>query len=124
MTRSDVPGATTLDIKGALGFSNFSKVVPTSRQTILREASEVALREIAKRQEMVTMQEDGVLKVLLGKTTFGEVKSVTGEISWKMLGLPAPTGHIASFLGKLEKSFVIISNLGAIPRERIKNPFI
>jgi type II secretory ATPase GspE/PulE/Tfp pilus assembly ATPase PilB-like protein len=31
---------------------------------------------------MVTMQQDGILKVLEGKTTFDEVKSATGEISW------------------------------------------
>jgi type II secretory ATPase GspE/PulE/Tfp pilus assembly ATPase PilB-like protein len=48
----------------------------------LKEASEVALRAVAKKQGMVTMQEDGVLKALLGQTTFEEVKSVTGEIEW------------------------------------------
>ena len=29
---------------------------------------------------MVTMQQDGILKVLAGKTTFDEVTSATGEI--------------------------------------------
>jgi type II secretory ATPase GspE/PulE/Tfp pilus assembly ATPase PilB-like protein len=31
---------------------------------------------------MVTMQEDGILKVLEGKTTFEEVEGATGEIEW------------------------------------------
>ena len=68
--------------KGRVGIFEFLKGGGDLEQTILREASEVALREVAKRQEMVTMQEDGVLKVLLGKTTLDEVKSVTGEIEW------------------------------------------
>jgi type IV pilus assembly protein PilB len=50
--------------------------------TILKEASEVALRQVAERQGMVTMQQDGILKVLEGKTTLDEVKSVTGDIAW------------------------------------------
>ena len=68
--------------KGRVGIFEFLEGGPDLEATILHEASEIALREVAKRQEMVTMQEDGVLKVLLGKTTFEEVKSVTGEIEW------------------------------------------
>ncbi len=49
---------------------------------ILKEASEMVLREIAKKQEMVTMQEDGILKVLLGQTSFKEVEGATGEMKW------------------------------------------
>jgi len=68
--------------KGRVGIFEFLEGGSDLETTILHEASEVALREVAKRQEMVTMQEDGVLKVLLGKTTFEEVKGVTGEIEW------------------------------------------
>lgn len=68
--------------KGRRGIFEFLEGGPDLETTILKEASEVALREIAKRQGMVTMQEDGVLKVLEGKTTFKEVESVTGEIEW------------------------------------------
>lgn len=68
--------------KGRIGIFEFLEGGPDLERTILKEASEVALREVAKRQEMVTMQEDGVLKVLMGQTTFGEVEGVTGDIEW------------------------------------------
>ncbi len=68
--------------KGRVGIFEFLEGGPDLEKTILREASEVALREVAKRQEMVTMQEDGILKVLEGKTTFEEVESVTGPMQW------------------------------------------
>jgi type II secretory ATPase GspE/PulE/Tfp pilus assembly ATPase PilB-like protein len=68
--------------KGRVGIFEFLEGGPDLETTILHEASEVALREVSKRQEMVTMQQDGVLKVLLGQTTFEEVAGATGEISW------------------------------------------
>jgi type II secretory ATPase GspE/PulE/Tfp pilus assembly ATPase PilB-like protein len=71
-----------LGYKGRVGIFEFLQGGPEVEETILKEASEIALRAIAKKQEMVTMQEDGVLKVLLGTTTIAEVESVTGEINW------------------------------------------
>jgi type II secretory ATPase GspE/PulE/Tfp pilus assembly ATPase PilB-like protein len=68
--------------KGRIGIFEFLSGGPDVEATILKEASEIALREVAKRQEMVTMQEDGILKVLLGQTTLAEVEGATGEISW------------------------------------------
>ena len=68
--------------KGRIGIFEFLEGGPDLEKTILREASEVALREVAQRQEMVTMQQDGILKVITGTTTLAEVESVTGEISW------------------------------------------
>lgn len=68
--------------KGRIGIFEFLSGGPELEETILKEASEIALREIAKKQEMVTMQEDGILKVLLGQTTLEEVEGVTGEINW------------------------------------------
>jgi type IV pilus assembly protein PilB len=68
--------------KGRVGIFEFLEGGPDIEKTILREASEVALREVAARQEMVTMQQDGILKVLEGKTTLDEVESVTGQIAW------------------------------------------
>ena len=69
-------------IKVALAYSNFWSVAAILEKTILKEASEVALREVAARQEMVTMQQDGILKVLEGKTTLEEVVGATGELAW------------------------------------------
>ncbi len=68
--------------KGRVGIFEFLEGGPDLERTILKEASEVALREVAEREEMVTMQEDGILKVLQGITTWSEVEGVTGEIEW------------------------------------------
>src|SRR5581483_589438 len=68
--------------RGRIGIFEFLNGGPELEETILKQASEIALREIAKKQEMVTMQEDGILKVLLGQTTLKEVEGVTGEIVW------------------------------------------
>ena len=71
-----------LGYKGRVGIFEFLEGGPDLEQIILKEASEIALREVAERQGMVTMQQDGILKVLEGKTTFAEVESVTGSIEW------------------------------------------
>jgi len=68
--------------KGRIGIFEFLESGPDLEETILKEFSEVALRKLAERQGMVTMQADGVLKVLQGETTFKEVESVTGPIEW------------------------------------------
>ncbi|HEY5221265.1 MAG TPA: GspE/PulE family protein [Candidatus Paceibacterota bacterium] len=68
--------------KGRVGVFEFLEGGPDLEKTILREASEVSLREVAQRQEMVTMQQDGILKVLEGKTTFEEVVGATGDLLW------------------------------------------
>jgi type II secretory ATPase GspE/PulE/Tfp pilus assembly ATPase PilB-like protein len=68
--------------KGRVGVFEFLEGGPDLEKTILHEASEVALREVAERQGMVSMQRDGILKVLEGKTTFDEVVGATGELVW------------------------------------------
>jgi type IV pilus assembly protein PilB len=76
------PKCNGIGYKGRVGIFEFLEGGPDIETTILREASEVALREVAKRQGMVSMQEDGILKAIEGKTTFDEVVSVTGELVW------------------------------------------
>lgn len=71
-----------LGYKGRVGVFEFLEGGSNLETTILKEASEVALRGVAERQGMVTMQQDGILKVLEGKTTLDEVKDATGEIVW------------------------------------------
>jgi type II secretory ATPase GspE/PulE/Tfp pilus assembly ATPase PilB-like protein len=68
--------------KGRVGVFEFLEGGSDLEKTILREASEVSLREVAARQEMVTMQQDGILKVLEGKTTLDEVIGATGDLVW------------------------------------------
>jgi type II secretory ATPase GspE/PulE/Tfp pilus assembly ATPase PilB-like protein len=72
----------TFGYKGRRGVFEFFKGGPELEKLILTEASEIALKDLAKKQQMVMMQEDGVLKVLAGITTFSEVESATGAIEW------------------------------------------
>lgn len=51
-------------------------------ELILKQSGESDIIEYAKRQGMVTMQEDGILKVISGITSFEEVEEVTGTINW------------------------------------------
>lgn len=48
-------------------------------EIILKEPSEVNIAQEARRQEMITMKQDGILKVLAGLTTFEEVLRVAEE---------------------------------------------
>ena len=68
--------------KGRVGVFELLEGGGDLEKTILKEASEVSLREVAARQEMVTMQQDGIFKVLEGKTTFEEVVTATGDLVW------------------------------------------
>jgi type IV pilus assembly protein PilB len=72
----------TFGYKGRRAVFEFFKGGSDLEKLILTEASEIALKELAKKQQMVMMQEDGVLKVLSGMTTFSEVESATGVIDW------------------------------------------
>lgn len=68
--------------KGRIGIFEFMESKSEFEEAVLKDASRVSLKELAKKQGMVTMQEDGILKVLEGATTFNEVESVTGPIEW------------------------------------------
>jgi type II secretory ATPase GspE/PulE/Tfp pilus assembly ATPase PilB-like protein len=68
--------------KGRVGIFEFLKGTEELQEVILKEASEVVLRTVARNQGMVTMQQDGILKVLMGQTTLSEVEEATGEIEW------------------------------------------
>ena len=72
----------TFGYRGRRAAFEFFQGGPELEALILKEASAIALNELAKKQQMVRMQEDGVLKVLAGITTFLEVESVTGAIEW------------------------------------------
>ena len=76
------PKCNGIGYRGRIGIFEFLEGGPDLETTILHEASEVSLREVAKKQGMVSMQEDGILKVIAGATTFEEVISVTGELVW------------------------------------------
>jgi type IV pilus assembly protein PilB len=49
---------------------------------IYKNPTELELKSLAKEQGMVTMQVDGLLKVLQGITSLDEVERLTGPIQW------------------------------------------
>lgn len=66
--------------KGRVGIFEFMENGPDFEEAISKDASRTTLRELAKKQGMITMQEDGILKVLEGLTSFREVEDVTGSL--------------------------------------------
>ncbi len=68
--------------KGRIGIFEFFETGPEFEEAILKEASEVVLGKLAEEQGMVTMQQDGLLKVLAGVTSFDELEKITGSIAW------------------------------------------
>ncbi len=68
--------------KGRVGIFEFMESQTGFEEAILKDASRVTLKELARKQGMVPMQEDGIVKVLEGATTFNEVESATGPIEW------------------------------------------
>ena len=54
-------------------------VSPTVREAILNRTSSVAIRDIAIREGMTTMFEDGLLKAQAGQTTLAEVLRTINE---------------------------------------------
>ncbi len=69
--------------KGRVGIFEFLESKSEFEEAILKDSTRLTLKELAKKQGMVTMQEDGVLKVLEGRTSFEEVESATGPIKWQ-----------------------------------------
>ncbi len=68
--------------KGRQGIFEFLRGGRDLEAAIMRDASESTLLGIAEKQGMVTMQQDGVLKVLQGITSLKEVEEVTGPLIW------------------------------------------
>ena len=55
---------------------------PGLEQLIASQAGEETFLTFAREHGMTTMQEDGILKVMSGMTTFDEVEGATGPIVW------------------------------------------
>ncbi len=51
-------------------------------ELIYKEPTEIDLKKLARQQGMVTMQEDGIIKFILGITTLEEVERVAGPLSF------------------------------------------
>jgi type IV pilus assembly protein PilB len=62
--------------KGRMGVYEVFNITPEIQQLILKRATSAEIQEIARKQGMVTMREDGYLKALAGRTTITEVNRV------------------------------------------------
>lgn len=64
---------------GRIGVFEILEMTDRLSEIVIKDLSEVKIQEEAKRQGMITMKQDGILKVLEGITTFEEVISVAEE---------------------------------------------
>ncbi len=70
--------------KGRVGIYEFFRNTSELQELIAQGVTVITLRKEAKNQEMIFLQQDGILKTLQGITSFAEVEEVAGEIDWEM----------------------------------------
>ncbi len=68
--------------KGRIAIYELLQTASEVQELIMKQAGEAAIQNFALKSGMVTMQQDGILKVINGMTTLEEVEEVTGPISW------------------------------------------
>ncbi|HSD55737.1 MAG TPA: type II/IV secretion system protein, partial [Candidatus Saccharimonadales bacterium] len=68
----DAPGG----YKGRMGVYEVFSITPEIQQLILKRATSADIQDVAIKQGMVTMRQDGYLKALAGRTTLMEVNRV------------------------------------------------
>ncbi len=68
--------------KGRVAIYELLEVGPETEELISKQEGETAINKLAIDKGMTTMQQDGILKVISGITTFDEIKGVTGPIEW------------------------------------------
>ncbi|MEK7085096.1 MAG: hypothetical protein AAB904_01050, partial [Patescibacteria group bacterium] len=65
--------------KGRLGIFEAFRVNDKIERMILDNPSEAAIKEAAREQGILTMRQDGIIKVLRGVTSLEELTRVMGE---------------------------------------------
>jgi type IV pilus assembly protein PilB len=65
--------------KGRLGLYEVFEVTETIQDLIMKRASSSEIQKVAQSEGMVTMQQDGFLKTLEGKTTIAEISRVASD---------------------------------------------
>ena len=68
--------------KGRIAIYELLRVSKEIESLMTKGAGEIEIQEFALKQGMATMQQDGVLKVISGITTFEEVEKITGKIEF------------------------------------------
>jgi type IV pilus assembly protein PilB len=69
--------------KGRVGIYELLVITPQMQELIIKGAGQLAIQEEIKKTDFVSMQQDGVLKIITGLTTFEEVEETTGKINWR-----------------------------------------
>jgi len=65
--------------KGRLGIFEIFQINDEMEKLILSKPTEIEVKELARKDGMISMQEDGAFKVLKGITTLKELERVVGE---------------------------------------------
>lgn len=68
--------------KGRIAIYELLIANPDLESLIIKQGGERSFTEFAIKNQMATMQQDGILKVISGITTFDEVEGMTGKIIW------------------------------------------
>jgi len=66
--------------KGRVGIYELLKISKDIESILVEGGGELKIEDFAKKEGMVTLQQDGILKTILGLTTFEEVEKITGPI--------------------------------------------
>lgn len=74
-----------LGYKGRTSIFELFQITEKIEELIYQNPTEIQLKKLAREEGMVYLQEDGIIKVLLGITTFEEVKKITGPLPFKDL---------------------------------------
>lgn len=69
--------------RGRSGIYELMKVDDSFESLIQGHAGEGAIKKHSREQGIIYLQEDGILRVLAGQTSFEEVENVTGLIEWE-----------------------------------------
>ncbi len=67
--------------KGRMGIYEVFNITPEIQDLILKRATSAEIQEVAQKQGMVTMRQDGYLKALAGRTTLTEINRVASADS-------------------------------------------
>ncbi len=69
-----------LGYQGRIGIFELFLMTPEVMKAISEKVTDLDLQKLTKEQGMVSMQQDGIIKVLSGLTTFEEVEKITGPL--------------------------------------------
>ena len=69
-----------LGYRERIGIFELFSMTPEVMSAIAEKITDLELQKLAQRQEMVNLQEDGLIKVILGLTSFEEIERATGPL--------------------------------------------